>query len=207
MNGLDNQIKRVQYVNTSDSDIAPAFITDSSKEVVVTWKPLVSQIAKSKDVRMIFNSSQIPGEILDLLVVRTDVLNRPDGQNFAKAIAGAWYETMALMSKPSPDTDKVLTGIAEASQDTLASYKEQLATTHMFYTPQSGVEMASSPALSKTMDLVRQFCFSHGLLGEKTKSADDVAIQFPGKSVLGKADRVRFRFSTDYMQLAAQGKL
>ena len=37
------------------------------------------------------------------------------------------------------------------------------------------------------MELVRQFCFSHGLLGEKTKSADDVAIQFPDGSVLGKA--------------------
>ncbi len=79
MNGLESQLKRVQYMNTSDSDIAPAFLTDASKEVVVTWKPLVSQIARSKDVRMIFNSSQIPGEILDLLVVRTEVLNRPDG--------------------------------------------------------------------------------------------------------------------------------
>ncbi len=209
MNNLEAQIKKVQYVNTSDSDIAGAFIADTSKEVVVTWKPLVSQIAKQKDVKTIFNSSQIPGEILDLLVVRTDILNRPDGsgQKFAKAIAGAWYETMSLMSKPGAETDKVLTGIAEASQDSLASYKEQLSTTHMFFTPQSAVEMTTSPGLKKTMDLVRQFCFSHSLLGDKTKSADDVAIQFPDKSVLGKSDRVRFRFSPEYMQMAAAGKL
>ncbi len=213
MNGLEAQLKKVQYVNTSDSDIAGAFIADTSKEVVVTWKPLVSQIARQKDVKTIFNSSQIPGEILDLLVVRTDILNRADGsgQKFAKAIVGAWYETMALMgsamSKPGPETDKVLLGIAEASQDSLASYKEQLATTHMFFTPQSAVEMTTSAPLKKTMDLVRQFCFSHGLLGDKTKSADDVAIQFPDKSVLGKVDRVRFRFSTEYMQMVAAGKL
>jgi NitT/TauT family transport system substrate-binding protein len=216
INGLDGQIKRVQYVNTSDADIAGAFMADTSKEVVVTWKPMVSQIAKSKDVRMIFNSSQIPGEILDLLVIRTEVLNRRDGsgQKFAKAIAGAWYETTALMSKAmaaspraTPDSDKVLAGIAEASQDSVASYKEQLSTTHMFYTPQSAVEMTSAPALKTTTELVRQFCFSHALLGEKTKSADDVAIQFPDKSVLGKPDRVRFRFSVEYMRLAAQGKL
>lgn len=67
--------------------------------------------------------------------------------------------------------------------------------------------MTSSPELKKTMDLVRNFCFSHGLLGEKTKSADDVAIQFSDGSVLGKRERVRFRFSTDYMQQAADGKL
>jgi NitT/TauT family transport system substrate-binding protein len=199
----------VKYINTSDSDIASAFITDSSKPVVVTWKPMVSQIMKAKDMKTVFNSSQIPGEILDLLVVRTEVLNRPDGsgQKFAKAIAGAWYEVMSQMTAAGAGGDKVLTGIAEASQDSLASYKEQLATTHMFYTPASGVQMASAPDLKKTMELVRQFCFTHGLLGDKTKSPDDVAIQFPDKSALGKPDRIRFRFNLDYMQMAAGGKL
>lgn len=209
INGLGDQIKRVKYVNTSDSDIAAAFLTDANKPAIVTWKPMVSQIVKSKDMKAIFNSSQIPGEILDLMVVRTDVLNRPDGsgQKFAKALAGAWYEVMSQMTAAGPTGDKVLTGVAEASQDSLSSYKEQLSTTHMFFTPQSGVQMASSPDLKKTMDLVRQFCFTHGLLGDKTKSADDVAILFPDKSTLGKADRVRFRFSLDYMQMAADGKL
>jgi NitT/TauT family transport system substrate-binding protein len=209
LNGLGDQLKKVRYLNTLDSDIAGAFLADPSKEVVVTWKPLVSQIRQAKGIKTVFNSSQIPGEILDLLVVRTDVLKRPDGsgQKFAKAIAGAWYEVMSQMSKTGPEGDKVLSGIAEASQDTLPSYKEQLSTTHMFYTPQSGVQMATSPDLKKTMDLVRNFCFSHGLLGDKTKSPDEVAVQFPDGSVLGKADRVRFRFSNEYMQMAAQGKL
>ena len=209
MNGLSDQIRRVKYINTSDSDIASAFLTNASKPVVVTWKPLVSQIVKAKDVKVIFNSSQIPGEILDLLVVRTDILNRPDGsgQKFAKAIAGAWYEVMSQMTAKGVAADKVLTSIAEASQDSLSSYKEQLATTHMFYTPRSGAEMAASADLKKTMELVRQFCFTHGLLGDKIKSPDDVAIQFPDGSALGKTDRVRFRFNTSYMQMAAQGKL
>ena len=209
LNGLAGQIKQVRYINTSDSDIAYAFLADSSKPVVVTWKPLVSQIMKAKDVKMVFNSSQIPGEIMDLLGVRTDVLNRPDGsgQKFAKAIAGAWYELMALMAETGPAADKVLAGIAEASKDSLSSYKEQLSTTHMFYTPQSAAQMASSAEIKKTMDLVRQFCFSHGLLGEKTKSADDIGIQFADGSSLGRSDRIRLRFNATYMQMAAQGKL
>ena len=209
INGLEQQIKQVHYLNTSDSDIASAFLTNPSKPVVVTWKPLVSEILKAKDVKVVFNSSQIPGEILDLLVVPSEVLNRADGsgQKFAKAITGAWYEVLKLMSAPGPASDKVLTDIAEASQDSLASYREQLATTHMFYTPQSAVAMASSVDVKRTMDLVRRFCFQHGLLGEKTKSVDDVAVQFPDGAVLGKQERIRFRFSNAYMQLAAQGKL
>src|SRR5262245_61869634 len=117
LNGLGAQIKQVKYVNTSDADIAYAFLADSSKPAVVTWKPLVSQIMKAKDVKMVFNSSQIPGEIMDLLVARTEVLNRPDGsgKKFAQAITGAWYETMTQMSATGPAADKVLAGIAEAS--------------------------------------------------------------------------------------------
>jgi NitT/TauT family transport system substrate-binding protein len=77
----------------------------------------------------------------------------------------------------------------------------------MFFTPQSAGEMALSAQLKKTMELVRQFCFLHGLLGEKTVSADDVAILFPDASVQGKKERVRLRFDASYMQMAAGGKL
>jgi NitT/TauT family transport system substrate-binding protein len=209
LNGLAAQIRQVHYINTSDSDIAYAFLADASKPAVVTWKPLVSQIMKAKDVKMVFNSSQIPGEIMDLLVMRTEVLNRADGsgQKFAKAISGAWYELMGMMAQSGPGTDKVLAGIAEASKDSLASYKEQLSTTHMYYTPQSASQMTSSAEIKKTMDLVRQFCFSHALLGEKTKSADEIGIQFADGSVLGRPDKIRLRFSATYMQFAADGKL
>jgi NitT/TauT family transport system substrate-binding protein len=207
MNGQAGQIKKVHYVNTSDSDIASAFLTDSKQDVVVTWKPLVSQIVKGKGVASIFDSSKIPGEILDLTVVRTDLLGRPEGQKFAKALSGSWYEMMTLMSKPGPDRDKVLAGIAEGSQDSLASYKEQLGTTHMFFTPQSALQMGTSPGLKTIMESVRQFCFNHQLLGEKTKSPDDVAIRFPDGDIQGKKDRIRLRFEMSFMQLAAEGKL
>jgi NitT/TauT family transport system substrate-binding protein len=207
--GIRDQIKRVRMINTSDSDIATAFLSDTSASAVVTWKPLVSQILRQKGITSLFNSAQIPGEILDLTVVRTDVLNRPDGSGarFAKALAGAWYEMLATMSGPAAAADKVLTAIAEGSQDTLESYKEQLSTTKMFYTPQAAAAFGASPDLKQKMALVRQFCFDHGLLGAETKSVDDVAIRYPDSSVQGKTDRVRLQFDLTYMQMAAQNKL
>jgi len=209
INNLSGELKRVKYVNTSDSDLAGAFLGDPSQQVAVTWKPLVSQILRGKGITKIFDSSKIPGEILDLMVVRTEVLNRPDGsgQRFAKAVTGAWYELTSQMSKPGAEGDKVLSAIAEVSEDTLSSYKEQLATTHLFYTASSALEMTKSEQLKKTMELVRQFCFTHGLLGDKTASSDDVAIRFPDGSTEGKKDRVRLRFDASYMQMAAGGKL
>jgi NitT/TauT family transport system substrate-binding protein len=209
INGLRDQIKQVRLINTSDSDIATAFLSDPSASAVVTWKPMVSQIQSQKGITSLFNSSQIPGEILDLTVVRTDVLNRPDGagERFAKALTGAWYELMTQMSGAGPATDRVLAAIAEGSEDTLESYKQQLSTTKMFYTPQSALQFGNSSDLKQKMAMVRQFCFDHGLLGAKSKSVDDVAIAFSDDYIQGKADRVRLRFDTNYIRAAAQGKL
>ena len=209
LNDQAAKLPHIKYINTSDSDIAGAFLSDTGQEVAVTWKPLVSQILKGRGITSIFDSSKIPGEILDLLAVRTEVLSRPDGsgQRFVKALVGAWYELLGKMSQPGPESDKVLTDIAGVSEDTLSSYKDQLSTTHMFYTAQSAAEMARSKQIKTTMELVRQFCFSHGLLGDKTGSVDDVAIRFPDGGVEGKKDRVRLRFDSSYMEMAAGGKL
>jgi len=209
LNSLRDQISKVRMINTSDADIQSAFLSDSSVSAVVTWKPMLSQISQAKGIQSLFNSSQIPGEILDLTVVRTDVLERPDGsgRNFAKALAGAWYEMMSLMSSQGSIADKVLGSIAEGSGDSLASYKEQLSTTKMFYQANAAASFGKSGDLKQKMSLVRQFCFEHGLLGKNIGSVDDVAIRYPDGSVQGKQDRVRLSFDTAYMQMAAESKL
>ncbi len=209
LNGQGSQLGKLKLVNTSDSDIVPAFANNASNQVVVTWKPLVSQILMDKNVHTLFDSSKIPGEILDLLVVRSEVLRRPDGsgQRFAKAITGAWYETMQKMTTAGPMQDQALKVSASAGGDSIDSYREQLKTTALFSSPKSAVEFTTGATIKEKMDLVRKFCFAHGLLGKGTSSVDDVAIQYPDGSVQGKKDRVRLRFDAAYMQAAEQGKL
>ena len=207
LNGLESQLPRLKLLNTSDSDIVGAFLGDKSNQVAVTWKPLVSNIVdQDKGVKSLFDSSHIPEEILDLLVVRTDVLKRPDGSGlkFAKAIAGAWYETVAQIAAANA---AAISGSAAASSDSVASYKEQLRTTFLYSSPQAAAQFTQSGELKQKMDLVRQFCFHHGLLGQNVQSVDDVAILYPDGAIQGKKDRVRLRVDATYMQLAAQGKL
>jgi NitT/TauT family transport system substrate-binding protein len=204
LNGQQANLSKLKLINTSDSDIVAAFLNNKSNQAVVTWKPLVSQIVADKSVTSIFDSSKIPGEILDLLVIRTEVLNRPDGQKFAKAITGAWYETIQQVAAGQPNALKYS---AAASGDSIDSYKEQLKTTALFVSPKSAVDFTTSPDLQKKMELVRQFCFTHGLLGQGVKSVDDVAIAYPNGAVQGKKDRVRLRFNAAYMQAAEGGKL
>ncbi len=188
-------------INTSDADMIAAF-QSGDVEAVVTWNPLVSTILEDPNAAKLFDSSDIPGEIIDLMVVNTETLAaNPD---FGKAMVGAWYEVMGLMAAGD---EEVLTAMAEASGTDLAGYQAQLASTEMFYNPADAVAFTSSAELPDTMVSVAEFLFDKGILGEGAPSADFVGVEYPDGSTTGDAANVRFRFDTTYMQMAADGAL
>ena len=188
-------------INTSDADMIAAFQTDDV-EAVVTWNPLVSTILEDPNATKLFDSSDIPGEIIDLMVVNTETLEaNPD---FGKAMAGAWYEVMGLMAEGD---EAVLTAMAEASGTDLDGYKAQLASTEMFYDPADAVAFTQSAELPETMVSVAEFLFDKGILGEGAPSADFVGVAYPDGSTSGDPNNVQFRFDTTYMQMAADGAL
>ncbi|GEO36164.1 ABC transporter substrate-binding protein [Skermanella aerolata] len=194
----------VRVVNTADADIVSAFVSPDVT-ATVTWNPQLSEVRKAEGAAMVFDSSKVPGEIIDLMVVNTDTLKQ--NPNLGKALVGAWYETLALMKDGGPKGTEALTAMATASGTDLEGYKSQLATTKMFYTPAEAVAFATSPELVKGMDLVRTFSFDHGLLGEGARTVDAVGIAFPGGTVLGDAGNVKLRFDAETMKMAAEGKL
>jgi len=199
MNGMSE--RDIKTVNTSDADIAAVFAADA-KGAAVTWNPPLQQARNAKGAQMVFDSSKIPGEIIDLMVVRT---NAPD--TLKKALTGAWYETMALMATPNKAGADAIDAMAKLAGGTTAEFKAQLATTAMFYQPADAVAFATGPSIKKTMDYVRSFSFDKGLFGQNAKTKDVVGIEFADKSVLGDAKKVRLRFDPTYMKLAAEGKL
>jgi NitT/TauT family transport system substrate-binding protein len=194
----------IRVVNTSDADIVSAFVSPDVT-ATVTWNPQLSEVAKAEGATLVFDSSKIPGEIIDLMVVNTETLK--DNPKLGKALVGAWYEILGLMRDPGPKGTEVLTAMATASGTDLAGFKSQLATTRMFYTPAEAVAFATSGDLVKSMDLVRNFSFDHGLLGEGSTSVDAVGIAFPGGATLGDTGNVKLRIDADHMKAAADGKL
>lgn len=188
-------------INTSDADMIAAYSTDDV-EAVVTWNPLVSSILEIPGANKLFDSSDIPGEIIDMMVVNTETL--ADNPDFGKAVAGAWYELMALMAAGD---EGALTAMAEASGTDLAGYKAQLASTEMFYDPAAAVAFTEGEALPTTMVNVAEFLFDKGILGEGAPSADFVGVAYPDGSTTGDANNVKFRYDTTYMKMAADGGL
>jgi NitT/TauT family transport system substrate-binding protein len=194
----------IKVVNTSDADIVSAFATPGVT-ATVTWKPQLAEVVAMPKTSLVFDSSKIPGEILDLMVVNSQVLK--DNPKLGKALVGAWYETVALMQAKDAKATVALESMAKASGTDLAGFKGQLATTYLYVTPASAVAAAKAPDLVKKMDLVRKFSFDHGLLGEGAKTVDVVGIEFPGGATLGNKANIKLRFDAGYMQMAADGKL
>ncbi|PZQ17754.1 MAG: lipid kinase [Ancylobacter novellus] len=194
--------KDVKVVNTSDADIVAAFKAPDVEQVV-TWNPLLAEVAAEPGATKLFDSSQIPGEIIDTLGVNTETLK--DNPDFGKALAGIWYETMAAMEGEAGKAARE--SMAKQSGTDLAGFDAQLAATKLFSKPADAVAFVESPDLIKTMDLVRTFSFDHGLLGEGAKSKDAVGIGFAGAQTLGDEKNVKLRFDPTFMKMAADGKL
>ena len=194
----------VRVVNTSDADIVAAFASDDVTSVV-TWNPLLSEILAMPDVTNVFDSSMIPGEIIDMLVVNTQTLAADP--RLGKALAGAWYATMAAMSDAGEAGDEAKTLMATASGTDLAGYNSQLAATRMFFEAQPALEFVRSDDVVTTMESVAAFSFKHGLLGEGAPSSEFIGIAYPGGKVFGSADNVKLRFDDTYMNMAASGEL
>ncbi len=188
-------------INTSDADIVAAYATKDVTSVV-TWNPLLSEISAMPNSNKVFDSSKIPGEIIDLMVVNTNTLK--ENPNFGKALVGAWYEIMDNMTGAKATEAKTMMGTASGTD--LAGYEAQLASTKMFYKAADAVSFVKSDQLKTTMEYVAEFSFDHGLLGEGAADATFIGIETPA-GVYGSNSNIKLRFDPSYMQMAADEKL
>jgi NitT/TauT family transport system substrate-binding protein len=197
----DMSERDTKLVNTSDADIASLFIS-ADNGAAVTWNPPLMQARNAKGAQLVFDSSKIPGEIIDLMVVKTAA---PD--SLKKALTGAWYETMAILSAKDARAAEALAAMAQSAGATEAEFKAQLRTTAMFYEAAKAADFAASPQVKATMQQVRQFSFDKGLFGSMASSPDFVGIELSDSSVLGDKGNIKLRFTDQYMRAAANGEL
>ena len=194
----------VKTVNTSDADIVAAFGAGTTK-AVVAWNPQLLEIKKQPDAHEVFDSSKIPGEIEDTLLVSTDALKA--NPNLGKALAGIWYETMAVMSRDDDQGRQARAAMAQLSGTNRDGFEAQLKTTFLYATPKAALDFMTGPEIVSANDRVRTFSFANGLFGAGAKSVDDIGVQFRGGKVLGSAQNIKLRFDPTYVSAAAAGQL
>ena len=204
LESVNLKMSDVRTVNTADADIAGAF-TSPDVTAAVAWNPQLLTMKQEPGANEVFSSADIPGEIVDLLVVDTATLKA--NPNLGKALAGIWYETVALMQRKDAEGAKARAAMAQLAGTTPKLFDQQLATTYLYADPQQAVAATTAPAMMETMTKVRDFSFSQGLFGQGASSADAIGMSFPGGKTLGNSGNVTLRFDDSFMKMAADNGL
>ncbi|WP_295473747.1 putative urea ABC transporter substrate-binding protein [uncultured Pseudomonas sp.] len=201
---VDLTERDVKVVNTSDADISATFSTPDV-QAVTTWNPMLAEIKARPGVTQVFDSSKIPGEIMDMMVVNTQTLK--DNPALGKALTGAWFEVVELMNQRNAASKAALEHMAKASGTDLSGFEAQLATTKLFATPKQALDFVTSAQLPGTMRKVAAFSFEHGLLGEGARDASAVGMTFAKGVTEGDKGNLKLHFDPTYVQMAADGTL
>lgn len=189
--------KDVTVVNTSDADIASSF-EDPSTQVVSTWKPQLTEILEQyPDSTLVFDSSDIHGEIVDALVVQTDKLEK--NPNLGKAISGAWYEVMEMMQPDHPQHEELMDYMASELNTNEKGLASQLETID-FFSAEEARELVTSDEYEAKLKAMTTFAFQHGLLGDNVPNEGYIGIETGDGDIIGNAENVKLRFPTTWIE-------
>ena len=183
--------------NVSDADIGNLIATESTAKgpiVYVTWNPMLLTARQVPGVQAVFTSANIPGEIKDTVMMRTDT-----SPACKSAATGAWLETLAVLTGSGPATDKAIKAMAKQAGGTLPEFRTQLETTYLYATPATATAAMMDSKLVESTDFVRHLAFDWGLFGVGFHNLDAFGIQFPGGKILGNAQNVKLRFSPEFL--------
>lgn len=142
---------------------------------IMVWNPFVLQTLRTrKDSKVLFDSSTIPEEVIDSVVVAKDVLAKDKGKQFALALIETYYEVCKMMDEPS-QADEVYVALgSKFSNLNAADMRIVCQQTRFYNTPGKALDLMHSKKFrSDTMPMIVDFCLSHKMIDTKPKVGFD----------------------------------
>ena len=162
---------------------------------IMVWNPFVlDTLRKRTDAKVLFDSSSIPEEIIDMVVIGKDSLGKPGGKRFAYCIADAFYRVSKLMADPAKGDATLVALGAKFSGLKLEDMKQVVQQTRFYSSPDTALALFEGDKFRKeTMPAVADFCVSHGICDKKPTvafAAGDAQLTFDGEVLIGMRDGV-----------------
>lgn len=157
-----------QFTNMDPAAASVAMINGSpDHRAIVVWNPFVLQTLKEvPEARVLFDSSTIPGEIIDMVVVSEESLNKPGGKDFAAAVIDVYYRMNASLADPA-DGDRLLVALGEEfSSLGLEDMKKAVVQTKFYADADAGLALFTGEELPEVMTTVVDFCVDHKIVTE-----------------------------------------
>jgi NitT/TauT family transport system substrate-binding protein len=198
VNGLDPE--GFSFENLDPAPAATALQTGSEEiKAICVWNPFAMQTLRTApNANAVFDSSSIPEEIIDCVVIGNDVLKQDQGADFAVLVCDVFYEiNKKIDSSDAKVADATLTALGEDfSNLPLADMREIIKETKFYMTPADGIQLfADKKFQTETMPRVVSTCEKLGIL-EAGKSP---SIGFGDSSK-------QLNFDSQYMQRVADNK-
>ena len=134
-------------------------------DAIIVWNPFVlDTLNKRKDTRVLFDSTSIPGEIIDMVVVAKNSLEKPGGKEFALAVVDTYYELNKRLNAAATRDDTLIALGEKFSNLDLQSMRKVVQQTKFYATPEEGLAVYTGDALKETMKKVVKFCVGHGMV-------------------------------------------
>jgi len=164
----------LKFKNTPGDDVSKTFLAVAGKAnqvAGVTWNPHVLRIMQSGKADLAFSSKDIPGEIVDALVMRKDRI--AGREKSITAYVAAHYDVMTYFTdtKTNARAIKAMATAADFTSEETPLYSQMLVATRFYTTKEETVKFMESAEIKQTQEQVRGFLREFGAL----KSAD------PGK--------------------------
>lgn len=173
--------KEADYKFTNqDPGAAALAMQQGQNDAIVVWNPYVLEtLNKKKNTRVMFDSTSIPGEIIDLLVVSQKALDQKGGREFACAVIDTFYQVNKLIDDKKTRNETLVELGKKFSHLDLKSMEKVVEQTRFYSTPEMatalfsqgksfpGDDVKGTPKLSDIMTKVVDFCKAHEIVTKK----------------------------------------
>ena len=151
-----------------DPEAAALALQTGSNDVksICVWNPFALQtLRKQKSSTRILDSTAIPEQIIDMVVISNEALAKTGGQNFADAVCATFYAVNEKLADPKT-ADAMTKALGEDfSSLNLDDMKICLTETSFYAKPQDGTKLFKSEKFQKTtMPAVVKTCQEIGAL-------------------------------------------
>ncbi|MEM7473937.1 MAG: hypothetical protein AAF483_03035 [Planctomycetota bacterium] len=183
------------FKNMDPGEAAKAMQLKQDVESIVVWNPFVIEtLRKREDAKVLFDSTAIKEEIIDMLVIGKDSLEQPGGQRFAYAAAEAFYEVNKLIEDPSTQ-DETLIALGERfAKLELEDMKTVVTQTKFYKTAGDGLALFEDKKFQdETMPAVAEFLITHDMAEKKPEFGFNAAaaqLNFDSQFMIGTRDGV-----------------
>ena len=184
-----------KFTNMDPGAAAVAFQQKQAEiEAIIVWNPFVLEVLnKRSDSHVLFDSTRIPNEIIDSVVMSQASLDKPGGRAFACAVIDTYYALNKRIADPVTRDDTLVALGEKFSHLDLAAMKKVVQQTKFYSTPKEALDLLTGKQIKSLTAKVTNFCVKQ----EITASAPKV-----GYGTKAQTGDVNLRLDPSYIKEA-----